>query len=56
MLLLFLRRSADFRYTPYLTYIAVVVGGYLAEDRFSRYYAALPQEFGLMFLLPVPLP
>lgn len=52
MLLLFLREICRFRYTPYLTYIAVVVGGYLAEDRFSRYYAALPQEFGLMFLLP----
>lgn len=52
MLLLFLREICRFRYTPYLTYIAVVVGGYMVEDRFSRYYAALPQEFGLMFLLP----
>lgn len=52
MLLVFLKEICRFRYTPYLTYIAFAVGNYLLNARFSRYYSTLPQEFGMMFILP----
>jgi len=52
MLLVFLKEICRFRYTPYLTYIAFAVGNYLFDARFSRYYCTLPQEFGMIFILP----
>ena len=52
MLLMFMKEICRFRYTPYLTYIAFVIGDYILDGRFSRYYSTLPQEFGMMFLLP----
>lgn len=52
MLLVFAKELCCFRYTPYLTYIAFVVGDYIQNGRYSRYYSTLPQEFGMIFLLP----
>ena len=52
MLLAFLKEICHFRYTPYLCYFAFAAGDYLVEGRYLRYYATLPQEFGMIFLLP----
>lgn len=52
MLLVFVKELCRFRYTPYLTYIAFIIGDYIQSNRYSRYYATLPQEFGMIFLLP----
>ena len=52
MLLAFLKEICRFRYTPYLCYIAYVIGDYIASNRYSRFYSTLPQEFGMIFILP----
>ena len=52
MLLAFLKEICHFRYTPYLCYIAYVMGDYIAGNRYSRFYSTLPQEFGMIFILP----
>lgn len=57
MLLAFLKEICRFRYTPYFAYFAFAVGDYLVGGAdygggYSRYYSALPQEFGMMFILP----
>lgn len=52
MLLMFLKELCRFRYTPYLCYIAYAAGGYIVSDRYSRFYSTLPQEFGMIFILP----
>lgn len=52
MLLVFLKEICRYRYTPYLSYIAYAVGDYLVNSRYSRFYSTLPQEFGMIFLLP----
>ncbi|MCC2255324.1 hypothetical protein LKD70_13005 [Ruminococcus sp. CLA-AA-H200] len=52
MFLAFLKEICRYRYTPYLTYVAFAVGSYLVSGRYARYYATLPQEFGMVFILP----
>lgn len=52
MLLVFLKEICRYRYTPYLGYMAFAVGSYIVNDRYARYYSTLPQEFGMIFLLP----
>lgn len=52
MLLVFLKEICRYRYTPYLAYFAFAVGDYLLSSRYSRYVSTLPQEFGMIFLLP----
>ena len=52
MLLAFLKEICRYRYTPYLTYVAFAVGSYLVSGRYARYYSTLPQEFGMIFILP----
>ena len=41
-----------FRYTPYLAYLALTLASFTKSDRLLRYFSALPQEFGMMFVLP----
>lgn len=52
MLLAFLKEMCRYRYTPYLAYVAFLAGNFIQSGRYSRYYSALPQEFGMVFLLP----
>ena len=52
MFLVFLKELCRYRYTPYLSYFAFAVGNFLVTTRYTRYYSALPQEFGMIFLLP----
>ncbi len=57
MLLVFLKEICRFRYTPYLAYLGFAVGHYLVGGawyggNFERYYSTLPQEYGMLFILP----
>ena len=52
MLLCFLRLCCQTRYLAYGGTILFVVGQYLKAHTYSRYYATLPQEFGMIFILP----
>lgn len=52
MLLAFLKEICRYRYTPYLTYLAFAVGNWILSNLQRRYYAALPQELGMLFILP----
>ena len=52
MLLIFLKKICRFRYTPYIGYFLFAAGSFREEEMYARYYSALPQEFGMIFLLP----
>ncbi len=52
MLLAFLKLCCKTRYAAYLGIFLYTVGGFFAENTYSRYYATLPQEFGMLFILP----
>lgn len=52
MLLSVLRLCCRSRYTAYVGTFAFVVGTYFKDHTYSRYYATLPQEFGVIFILP----
>ena len=52
MLLAFLRLVCKARYTPYIGVMAYVASGVFYQYTYYRYYTALPQEYGMLFLLP----
>ena len=52
MLLCVLRLCCRSRYAAYVGTFAFVVGTYFNGDTYFRFYAALPQEFGIIFILP----
>ncbi len=52
MLFLFLRSVCRARYTPYIGIFAYAASDIFYQFVYYRYYAALPQEFGMLFLLP----
>lgn len=52
MLFLFLRSVCRARYTPYIGIFAYLASDIFYQYVYYRYYAALPQEFGMLFLLP----
>lgn len=52
MLLAFLRLLCKARYTPYIGVMAYVASGVFYQYTYYRYYAALPQEYGMLFILP----
>lgn len=52
MLFLFLRSICKSRYTPYIGIFAYVASDIFYEYVYYRFYASLPQEFGMIFLLP----
>ena len=52
MLLCVLRLCCRSRYAAYVGTYAFVVGTYFRDHTYSRYYATLPQEFGVIFILP----
>ncbi len=52
MLLAFLRLLCKAKYTPYIGVMAYVVSGVFYQYTYFRYYAALPQEYGMLFILP----
>ena len=52
MLLFVLRLCCRSRYAAYAGTYAFVIGTFFRSHTYSRYYAALPQEFGVIFILP----
>lgn len=52
MLLCVLRMCCKSRYLPYAGTILFVMGNYVKSHTYTRYYATLPQEFGIIFILP----
>lgn len=52
MLLSFLKLCCKSRYAAYIGTFLYTIGGVFAENTYSRYYATLPQEFGMLFILP----
>ncbi len=52
MLLSVLRLCCRSRYSAYAGTFAFAVGTYFKSHTYSRYYATLPQEFGIIFILP----
>ena len=52
MLLFVLRLCCRSRYSAYAGVFAFAAGTYFKSHTYSRYYATLPQEFGIIFILP----
>lgn len=52
MLLLFLRAVCKSRYTPYIGVFAYVFSDVFYQYAYYRYFASLPQELGMVFILP----
>ena len=52
MLLLVLRLCCKSRYAAYAGTILFVISNYFRAHTYSRYYATLPQEFGIIFIFP----
>lgn len=52
VLLAFLRLVCKAKYTPYIGVMAYVLSGIFYKYTYFRYYVALPQEYGMLFILP----
>lgn len=52
MLLCFLKLCCKSKYTAYLGVLIYTGGNYFASHTYSRFYATLPQEYGMIFILP----
>lgn len=52
MLLLFLKLVCKNKYLPYAAVFIFTIGSYFRGDTYWRYHASLPQEFGMLFILP----
>lgn len=52
VLLLFLRACCKSKYIPYIGVVFYLIGDFFSRSVISRYYSSLPQEFGMLFILP----
>ncbi len=52
MLLAFLKTVCRARYTPYIGTVVYILSDVFYQYAYYRYYASLPQEFGMLFILP----
>ena len=52
VLLAFLKLVCKSKYTPYAGVMAYIVSGVFYQYTYFRYYAPLPQEYGMIFILP----
>lgn len=52
MLLAFLKLVCKSKYTPYAGMAAYILSGVFYRDAYYRYYAPLPQGYGMLFILP----
>ena len=52
VLLAFLKAICRAKYTPYIGVIVYVLSDVFYQYAYYRYYASLPQEFGMLFILP----
>lgn len=52
VLLGFLKLCCKTKYLPYAGVFAYTVGNYFNSQTYIRYFSTLPQEFGMLFILP----
>lgn len=52
VLLAFLKIVCRTKYMPYLAFVLYTLADYWNPDVVKRYYSSLPQEFGMIFILP----
>ncbi len=52
ILIAFLKTVCRSRYTPYIGAVVYVLSDVFYQYAYYRYYASLPQEFGMLFILP----
>ncbi len=52
MLLAFIKYCCKSKYAPYAGVFAYVFLGIFGENTYIRYFSTLPQEFGMIFILP----
>ncbi len=51
-LLAFLKVCCRTKYSPYIAMIMYILANIWNRDTFTRYFSTLPQEFGMIFILP----
>lgn len=52
VLLAFLKSCCRVKYTPYFAMILYILANIWNKDTYTRYFSSLPQEFGMIFILP----
>lgn len=52
VLLVMLKLLCKTKYLPYIGVFAYIVGNFFAEHTYSRLYYTLPQEYGMIFVIP----
>lgn len=52
MLLAFLKACCKARYSPYIAMVMYLFANVWHENTYTRYFSSLPQEYGMMFILP----
>ena len=52
VLLAFLKLCCKSRYLPYVGTLIYVLADWFSVHTYSRYFSSLPQEFGMLFILP----
>lgn len=52
VMLAFLKLCCKSNYLPYAGTLVYLFGSFWARQTYSRYYSTLPQEFGMIFVLP----
>ena len=52
VLLAFLKACCRMKYTPYVAMVLYVLANIWHENTYTRYFSSLPQEFGMIFILP----
>lgn len=52
VLLTMLKLLCKTKYLPYIGVFAYIVGNFFAEHTYSRLYYTLPQEYGMIFVIP----
>lgn len=54
-LLAFMKCCCKNRYAPYVGFLAIIMTNVVDPTFYNRFYSALPQEFGMMFVVPCGL-
>lgn len=52
VLLAFIRLCCKTRFSVYIGVVIFAIGNFFFENTYLRYYSSLPQEFGILFILP----
>ena len=52
VLLAFLKACCRMKYSPYAAMVLYVLANIWHENTYTRYFSSLPQEFGMIFILP----